>query len=105
MGKEEPKEIPYGSLTYKWAVLADRFHLLPAALADMTDRQIDGLLFYPRDKDGLLLPPKGPAEAAPPAPTRESRLKSIDQIEAVGLITAKRAQELRDEVNSGKKEG
>lgn len=92
--------IPYGALTFKWAVVADKFHLPPSILADLTDCQIDTLFFHPRDKDGGLIAPKE-AEATPPAPTRESRLTQINQLEAMGLISKQRSQELRDEVSRG----
>ncbi len=89
-----------GEQTYKWAALCDKFNCLPAALADLTDAQMDELLLYPRDKDGALKPPDVPQQ--PPAPpTAESRLATIDQLEAMKLITPAKAAELREQVRNG----
>lgn len=91
---------PAGALLYKWAALIEKFRCTPADIGGLTDAQIDMLYYHPRDKDGALKEPEAPAAPAVP-PTRESRLASIGQLEAMGLITPQRAQELRDEVNRG----
>ena len=93
---------PPGVATHKWAVLIDRFNCGPADIADLTDAQIDELFFYPRNRDGALVPPPEPDKPAPP-PTAESRLATIDQLEALKIITPAKAHELRKQVHDGKK--
>ncbi len=88
-----------GALTYKWAAVAEKFHLTPAQIGDLTEWQIDRLLFHRRDKDGVLVPPAEPDKPAAP-PTRESRLAGIAQLEAMGLINTQTAAELRGEVEA-----
>lgn len=93
----EPDQLP-GSILYRWAVLIAKFRCTPADIAGLTDAQIDELYFHARDKDGALIEPEPPPAAQGP-PTRESRLATINQLEGMGLITAARANELREEAN------
>lgn len=88
-------ELPKGAQAFRWAAIAEKFRALPPEIAGLTDAQIDAVLFHKRDKDGQLVPPDMPKVA----PTKESRLGTIQQLEAMGLITPQRAKELRDEVN------
>lgn len=89
--------VPKGWDTFRYAAVLDRFHLSPGELARLTDYQINRLLFHPRTKDGGLVEPKG-ADRPPPEVTDETRLQGIAQLEACGLITRQRADELREEV-------
>ncbi len=97
---DEVPDLPPGALLFKWAVLIDKFHCLPADIGGLTDAQIDHLYLHARTKDGALIAPELPA-GPQPVPTTESRLAGIAQLEMMGLITAQRAQELRDEVSRG----
>lgn len=97
---DDVPDLPPGALLFKWAALIDKFHCTPATIGGLTDAQIDQLLLHKRTKDGALIPPELPV-VPKPAPTKESRLSGIAQLEMMGLITAQRAQELRDEVNRG----
>jgi hypothetical protein len=90
-------ELPRGAVLFRWAALADKFNLTPAQIALLTDAQIDRLLFHKRDRDGGLVPPELPQPPKGP-PTRESRLITIDQLEASRLITPAEAAERREEI-------
>ena len=84
---------------FNWATLLDQFHTSPAGIAGLTDLQLSVLYFHKRDKHGSLVPPEPPAEAPEPV-TAESRLRSIDQLLTLGLITPARADELREQVTA-----
>ncbi|HEY1191123.1 MAG TPA: hypothetical protein VGE74_26045 [Gemmata sp.] len=95
---EEPV-VPGGWVTFRYAALADKFHLAPLGLAGLTDYQIDAVLFHPRNKEGGLVEPLGPEP--PPAPvTPEARLRTIAQLEAEHLITPQQAAALREQVRT-----
>lgn len=90
-------ELPRGAVLFRWAALAEKFNLPPAQIALLTDAQIDQMLFHKRDRDGNLVPPDVPKPPKEP-PTRESRLLTIDQLEAMRLITPAEAAERREEI-------
>jgi hypothetical protein len=89
--------LPAGAVLFRWAAIADKFGLAPEQIARLTDAQIDRLLFHKRDRDGNLVPPDVPTTPKG-APTKESRLATILQLEAAQVITPERAREMRDEV-------
>lgn len=64
-----------GLTTARMAILVDRFHLTPEQIGRLTDRQIAGLYFHPRDRDGSIkIPitvPDVPQEPADVAATLE----------------------------------
>ena len=95
----EIPDLPPGALFFKWASIMEKFHCLPQDIAGLTDAQIDQLCLHKRTKDGILIAPEMPRTPVA-APTKESRLMSIAQLQMLGLITKERAQEMRDEVNS-----
>lgn len=91
-------ELPPGSQAFKWAAVAEKFRLPPPLIALLTPAQIDEILFYPRDQEGALVPPK--TDKPKTEPTRESRLASIEQLRAMGFISEENAKALVAEVDA-----
>ncbi len=71
--------------------MIDRFHLTPAQIAELTDRQIAELYFHPRDEDGQIVPKKTPREES----GLVFELQQVDKLLLMGLIDYAKAQELR----------
>ena len=92
-----PDPAPDGLAEFRAAALMDKFHLMPAGLADLTDRQIQSLCFHPRTKDGGLKPPELPEPPAAPV-TDATRLRGIDALLAMNLINPQNATDLREQV-------
>lgn len=100
MSKRQQLSVRASATRATYAQLVDHFHLTPAEIGELTDRQIAQLYFHPRDKDGAIRRPESEAVMGSMElpTTMEQELADIDLMCRKFHITPDRREVARNKV-------